>query len=457
MARGAGEEGTEGRLTAVSARNPLSRLVRVLPGEGPGLAWASASFFFLLGGYYIIRPLREEMGVSSGGGFALNWLFVGTLAGTFLVTPLFGTLVSRVPRRVFVPAVYHTLAASFVLFYVALSVLSGPQRLATARFFFIFVSTFNLLIVSVFWGFLADLFRSEQAKRLFGAIGLGGTLGAIGGGAITALLAKRLGPVPLLLVAAALFEAAVFCMARLAKVYRVDEAAPEDGAGPATAGGVPPGSGPLSGLSLFAKSGYLLGIAAFLLLFTVGSTFLYLAQARIVRASFTDAGSRTAFFAKADLAVNVLTALTQLFLTGRILPAVGLGPALAFLPVVSAAGFFALGASPTAATLFVVQVLRRAAEFALVKPAREALFTVVSREEKYSAKSFIDTFVYRSGDAIGALADRLVALLGLGPAGFAWAFLPVAALWTWNALSLGSRQRALARSEAPPGGVPAAP
>ena len=354
------------------------------------------------------------------------------------MTPLFGALVSKFPRRIFVPAVYHALAASFVAFYVALSVLSGPQRLATARFFFVFVSTFNLLIVSVFWGFLADLFRSEQAKRLFGAIGLGGTLGGIAGGVITASLAKTLGPVSLLLVAAGLFEAAVFCMSRLAHVYRVDETAEREGDG-VPDGGVPPGTGALSGLSLFAKSRYLLGIAGFLLLFTVGSTFLYLAQARIVRATFADAGSRTAFFAKADLAVNVLTAVTQLFLTGRLLPALGLGPALAFLPVVSAAGFFALGASPTAGTLFVVQVLRRAAEFALVKPAREVLFTVVSREEKYSAKSFIDTFVYRTGDAIGALADRLVAFVGLGPVGFAWAFLPVAALWTWNALALGRR------------------
>ncbi|HVO50815.1 MAG TPA: MFS transporter [Thermoanaerobaculia bacterium] len=439
----------------MNARSVLSRFVRVEPGEGRGLLWAAASFFFLLSGYYIIRPLREEMGTSAGGGFALNWLFLATLAGTFLVTPVFGALVSKFPRRVFVPAVYHALAASFVAFYVALSVLSGPQRLATARFFFVFVSTFNLLIVSVFWGFLADLFRSEQAKRLFGAIGLGGTLGGITGGAITAGLAKTLGPVPLLLVAAGLFEIAVFCMSRLARVYGVDKAgAPGERAG--APAGVPPGTGALSGVSLFAKSRYLLGIAGFLLLYTVGSTFLYLSQARIARAAFHDAGARTAFFARIDLTVNVLTALMQLFLTGRLLPALGLGPALALLPLVTAGGFVALGASPAAGTLFFVQVFRRAAEFALVKPAREALFTVVSREEKYSAKSFIDTFVYRSGDALGALADRLVALLGLGPAGFAWAFLPVAALWTWNALTLGSRQRALARlSDAPAGAVPA--
>jgi AAA family ATP:ADP antiporter len=432
----------------VDARRALTRFVRIEPGEAPGLVWAAASFFFLLGGYYIIRPLREEMGASAGGGFALNWLFLGTLAGTFLVTPLFGALVSRVPRRVFVPVVYHVFAASFVAFYAALTLLSGPARLATARFFFVFVSTFNLLIVSVFWGFLADLFRSSQAKRLFGAIGLGGTLGGITGGAITATLARTLGPVPLLLVAAALFEVSVACMKGLARRYRVDETPLDTGDGAAE--GIPPGTGALSGLRLFLDSRYLLGIAAFLLLFTVGSTFLYLAQARIVRAAFADAGARTAFFAKADLAVNVLTAITQLFFTGRILPAVGLGPALAFLPILTGAGFFALGASPTPGTLFVVQVARRAAEFALVKPAREVLFTVVSREEKYSAKSFIDTFVYRSGDALGAMADRLVAFLGLGPAGFAWAFLPVAALWTWNAFALGSRQRRLAEAREGP-------
>ncbi len=439
----------------MDARRALSRFVRVEPGEGPGLLWAALSFFFLLGGYYIIRPLREEMGASSGGGFALNWLFLLTLGGTFLVTPLFGTLVSRVPRRVFVPVVYHAFAASFVLFYVALTLLSGPQRLAVARFFFVFVSVFNMLIVSVFWGFLADLFRSSQAKRLYGAIGLGGTLGGIAGGAITATLARTIGPVPLLLVAAALFEVSVACMRALARRYRVDELPAEAADEPSE--GVPPGTGAMSGLRLFLGSRYLLGIGAFLLLFTVGSTFLYLAQARIVRAAFADAGARTAFFAKADLAVNVLTALTQLFLTGRVLPALGLGPALALLPAVSAAGFFALGASPTPGVLFVFQVLRRASEFAIVKPAREALFTVVSREEKYSAKSFIDTFVYRSGDALGALADRAVALFGLGPAGFAWAFLPVAAAWTWNALALGARQRRLAGETEAPAALPVRP
>ncbi|MGZ6970544.1 MAG: NTP/NDP exchange transporter [Thermoanaerobaculia bacterium] len=429
----------------MQGRSALSRFVRVEPGEGAGLLWSALSFFFILGGYYVIRPLRDEMGASTGSGFALNWLFFGTLAGTLVVNPLFGALVARTPRRVFVPAVMHAFAASFVVFFGLLTLLDGPARLVAGRFFFVYASVFNLLVVSVFWGFLADLFRSEQAKRLFGFIGLGGTVGGIAGGAVTVALARRIGPVPLLLVAAALFEAGVLCLHRLAGVYRVDAGAAERATGHGD--GAPPGTGALSGLTLFAKSRYLLGIAAFLLLFTVGSTFLYLAQARIVRTSFADAGARTAFFAKADLVVNVLTALTQLFFTGRILPAVGLGPALALLPVVTAAGFFALAASSTANVLFAVQVTRRAAEFALVKPAREALFTVVPREEKYTAKSFIDTFVYRSGDALGALADRLVAFLGLSPLGFAWLFLPVAAVWVANALALGEKQKRLAESQ----------
>ncbi len=431
-------------------RTALSRLVRFEPGEGEGLTWSALSFFFILGGYYVIRPLRDEMAASSGGGFALNWLFFGTLAGTLVMSPLFGALVARKPRRVFVPLVMHAFAASFIIFFALLTFLHGAPRLQAGRVFFVYASVFNLLVVSVFWGFLADLFRSEQAKRLFGFIGLGGTVGGIAGGLVTVVLARRIGPVPLLLVAAALFEVGVLCLRRLAGVYRVDAGAEERAEERATppGEGIPPGSGAFSGLTLFVKSPYLLRIAAFLFLFTIGSTFLYLAQARIVRAAFTDPGARTAFFAKADLFVNVLTALTQLFLTGRILPAIGLGPALALLPAVTAAGFFALATSATAETLFVVQVLRRAAEFALVKPAREALFTVVPREEKYTAKSFIDTFVYRSGDALGALADRFVAFMGLSPLGFAWIFLPVAVVWIANALDLGRRQQVIARTSA---------
>jgi len=431
----------------------LARLVKTEPGEGVPLAWATSGFFFLLASYYVIRPLRDELGVSAGGD-ALNWLFLGTLAGTLLVHPLFGALTSRVPRRVFVPAVYHFLAASFVAFLFPLTFLAGAPRTAVARVFFVYASVFNLLSISLFWGFLADLFRPRPAKRLFGFIGLGGTLGGVLGGLLTASLARPLGVAGLLLLSACLLEVSILCLVRLVRIFRVDKArSPDDAGEEAEAEGVPPGTGALAGVKLFLRSTYLLGIAVFLLLFTIGSTFLYLEQARIVRASFHDAASRTAFFARMDIGVNVLTAITQAFLTGRLLPALGLAPALVLMPFVTGGGFLALAASPTPWVLTAVQVFRRAAEFALVKPAREVLFTVVPREEKYAAKNFIDTFVYRSGDAIGALADKALTLLGVSPSGFAVAFLPVAGLWAWNAISLARRQRELAHETA--GGPPA--
>ena len=431
----------------------LARLVKTEPGEGVPLAWATSGFFFLLASYYVIRPLRDELGVSAGGD-ALNWLFLGTLAGTLLVHPLFGALTSRVPRRVFVPAVYHFLAASFVAFLFPLTFLAGAPRTAVARVFFVYASVFNLLSISLFWGFLADLFRPRPAKRLFGFIGLGGTLGGVLGGLLTASLARPLGVAGLLLLSACLLEVSILCLVRLVRIFRVDKArSPDDAGEEAEAEGVPPGTGALAGVKLFLRSTYLLGIAVFLLLFTIGSTFLYLEQARIVRASFHDAASRTAFFARMDIGVNVLTAITQAFFTGRLLPALGLAPALVLMPFVTGGGFLALAASPTPWVLTAVQVFRRAAEFALVKPAREVLFTVVPREEKYAAKNFIDTFVYRSGDAIGALADKALTLLGVSPSGFAIAFLPVAGLWAWNAISLARRQRELAHD--PAGGPPA--
>ena len=431
----------------------LARLVKTEPGEGVPLAWATSGFFFLLASYYVIRPLRDELGVSAGGD-AQNWLFLGTLAGTLLVHPLFGALTSRVPRRVFVPAVYHFLAASFVAFLFPLTFLAGAPRTAVARVFFVYASVFNLLSISLFWGFLADLFRPRPAKRLFGFIGLGGTLGGVLGGLLTASLARPLGVKGLLLLSACLLEVSILCLVRLVRIFRVDKArSPDDAGEEAEAEGVPPGTGALAGVKLFLRSTYLLGIAVFLLLFTIGSTFLYLEQARIVRASFHDAASRTAFFARMDIGVNVLTAITQAFFTGRLLPALGLAPALVLMPFVTGGGFLALAASPTPWVLTAVQVFRRAAEFALVKPAREVLFTVVPREEKYAAKNFIDTFVYRSGDAIGALADKALTLLGVSPSGFAIAFLPVAGLWAWNAISLARRQRELAHETA--GGPPA--
>jgi AAA family ATP:ADP antiporter len=425
---------------ALTEGEPRSLLQKVVPferGEGAAALWSFAYFFFLLSSYYVIRPLRDTMG-AAGTDERLTWLYMGTLVGTLVANPVFSALVSRYPRRVFLPVVYHFLALCLVSFWALLRFLA-PERAGTiASVFFVWASVFNLFAVSVFWGFMADLFRSEQGKRLFGFIGAGGTIGAIAGAALTASLATPLGPVNLVLVAALILEAAVFCMTRLVRHFRVDETG--SGAGE----GRPPGGGVLAGIRLVSTSPYLLGICLFLLFYSISSTFLYFEQTRIVRATFTEAAGRTAYYATIDVWTNIVTGLTQVFLTGKLLRRVGVGTGLAALPVVTAGALAAVAAAPTAATMMLVQILRRSTEFAVVRPSREVLYTVTSREEKYASKSLIDTFVYRGGDAIGAWTDRLLRALSIGMATLAGIFLPIAAIWVALAVFLGRRQRALA-------------
>ncbi|MBK8595877.1 MAG: MFS transporter [Holophagales bacterium] len=436
-------------------RSLLARAVELREGEGPALGWASAYFFLLLASYYVIRPLRDEMGVR-GSENALSWLFVGTLAGTAALNPLFGALVSRLTRKVFVPVVYHVLVGTLAAFWALLSFAPPAWHLPVAQAFFIWASIFNLFAVSVFWGFLADLFRPEQGQRLFGFVAVGGTLGAVAGAALTAGLAGLVGPTNLILLAALLLEGAVACVHGLVRHFGVDDPSRARTEGEREPEGVPPGSGVLSGLSIVSRSGYLLAISLFLLLFAVSSTFLYFEQARIVKAALADSAQRTAFFARIDLWVNLLAAFTQVFLSGRIVRALGVGGTLVALPVLTAAGFVALAVSPTTGVLVLVMVSRRAGNFALFRPAREVLFTVLPREEKYAAKNFVDTFVYRFGDVVGAFADKGLRALGAMGATLAGLFLPVAVAWALLAAWLGRRQARLAAARA---GVmpPAAP
>jgi len=419
----------------------LRRTFRVEPGEGRPLAWSFAYFFLLLSSYYVLRPVRDAMG-ASGGENRLTWLYMGTLLGTTIATPIMGALASRHPRRVFVPIVYHFLAACLVVFWALLFFLDAGGREHVSRVFFVWVSVFNLFAISVFWGFMTDLYRSEQGKRLFGVIALGGTLGAMAGAAATALLVKAVGVAQILLLAAFLLELAVLCVRRLAAGAMTGGVRSEDAE-------KPPGRGVWNGLRVVTASPYLLGICLFLLLYSVTSTLLYFEQARIVRAALPDAAGRTAFFARMDLMVNLLAATTQALLTGRILLLFGVGATLAILPTLTLAGLTALTFAHSLTTIACVQVIRRAAEFALVRPARELLFTIVSREEKYVSKSFIDTFVYRGGDAGGAWLDRLLATLGVGLAGVTAAFAPFAAAWVLLALLLGRHHTTVARAPNP--------
>jgi AAA family ATP:ADP antiporter len=426
----AGREGEE-----AGTRRVLGGALELRPGELPLLLLSAAYFFFALAAWYVLRPIRDEMGVA-GGVDNLAWLFLGTLTATLLAQPVFAALVERWPRRRFIPWTYRFFGLNLVLFFVALRTLGAGDASAQVwigRTFFVWSGVFNLFVVSVFWGFMADVFEPGQGRRLFGVIAAGGTLGGLLGGAVTASVVEAVGAAPLLLLAAVLLEAAVRCEAvlgrRAARRDRAQEVAERR----------PIGGGVLAGITHVARSPYLLGICFFLLLYTVSSTFLYFLQAQIVSDAVSDPGARTALFARIDVWVNGLTLLLQVGLTGRLLSRLGVGGTLALLPLLSLAGFAALAAAPALAALVVFQVARRTTNFALSRPARENLFIPLPREDKYKAKSFLDTFVYRAGDQAGAWTHTGLAAAGLGVAGISAAALPICAAWLVLALWLGRR------------------
>ncbi len=433
----------------------IRRAVDIREHEAGAVFWSCAYFFFLLCSYYVIRPIRDEMGVR-GGVENLPWLFTGTLVGMLLVHPLFTALVSRWPRRRFVPLTYGFFILNLGAFFLAFRAADAAAGVWVGRVFFIWVSVYNLFVVSVFWSFMTDFYRPSQAKRLFGLVAVGGTLGAVFGSTITSALARAFGPVNLLLVSGVLLGVAVVAAAALERHQaRVSLDADEPAAPAAQPGGEVIGGRVLEGIRDVARSPYLLGIAVLMLLFTVTSTFLYFQLADIVSRTFAaDSAGRTRLFANIDLAVNALTLLTQLFLTGRVLRWLGMALSLAFLPALTLAGFSLLWGAPVLAVVVAFQVLRRAGHFAIERPAREGLYTVLSRAEKYKAKNFNDTFVYRVGDQVGAWSYRLMGGLGLGASGLAAAMVPVSIVWVLVALWLGRRYRQIA--EGTWVGVPAA-
>lgn len=419
----------------------LRRVIDVRPEEVPTLVWCWLYIFAVLSSYYIMRPIRDEMGVA-GGVANLQWLFTGTLLGMIVLNLPFAWLVKTLPRRRFIPLTYRFFALNIILFAALLYVADAAQTVWVGRVFFIWVSVYNLFVVSIFWQTNVDLFSPEQGKRLFGFIAAGATLGAIAGSALTAALARVVSPIALLLGAAVLLELAVFAVGRLFRL------SPGLSHRPASGEERPIGGSILAGITHALRSPYLVNVSLFILLFAVTSTFLYFQQAGIVARSFADRGAQTAFFATIDLAVNTLTLIVQLFFTGHILVLLGVALALAFLPLLTMIGFGALVFAPTLSAIAAFQVLRRAGDYAIARPTREVLFTVIPREDRYKAKSFIDTFVYRLGDQLGAWGVAALRALGAGAHELALAAVPLALFWLVNALWLGCRQEARAEVQA---------
>ena len=431
----------------------LRRAVDVKPDEVRALVLGFIYYFFILSSYYIIRPIRDDMGVA-GGVENLPWMFTGTLIAMLIANALFAALVAKFSRRRFIPIAYRFFIANLLIFFVLLTAVSKENQIWVGRSFYIWTSVFNLFVVSVFWAFMADVFSTDQGKRLFGFLSVGGTLGGIVGAAVTVTLVQRIGPIYLLLISAVLLELSAQCVRLFPTAFngsrdylRRERVAAE----------APIGGGIWSGIIHDLRSPYLLGICAYMLLYAVTSTFLYFQQADLAAKAFTDRAARTSFFAQIDLLVNVLTIFVQAFLTGRLLKWLGVGMTLALLPALSVVGFTGMGMAPTLSLLVVFLTLRRAGNFAIARPAREVLFTVVSREDKYKAKSFIDTFIYRAGDQIGAWSFPAMGLLGLGLTGISFVAAPLAALWLLISLWLGRKQVAMTRKHQPAPSTPATP
>lgn len=408
----------------------LSRAVNVSRSELPGLLGAAAYFFFLLCSYYILRPVRDEMGVR-GGVDNMQWLFTATFFAMLLAVPVFAALATRFRRTRLIPAVYGIFIVCIALFWLWLR--SDMQMVWAARTFFVWLSVFNLFVVSVFWSFLADVFTDRQATRLFGAIAAGGSAGAIGGPAISGVLAQQVEPAALLPIAAVILACTLPCMWVLERW---------SGRSGGTGGTDQPLGGTLfEGVRAVLQSRYLIGICLFIWLYTTLATFLYFIQAEIISTAFEDSGDRTSAFAAIDLLTNGLTVGIQLFLTARVVHRFGLGRALAFVPLLVAAGFMVLVAAPVLLTIAAVQVIRRAGNYALAKPGREMLFTVIPRFEKYKSKNFIDTVVYRGGDAIAGWLYTGLSTLGLGISGISVVAIPLAVLWAGIGYRLGNSRQ----------------
>ena len=419
------------------------------------LVWSAGYYFFLLSAYYVLKPIRDELGIR-GDLDKLPWLWTGTTIAMLVAAPIFAALVSRYPRRTFLPVTYRFFAVNILVFYGALEWTSGDTRLYVGYAFFIWASVFNLFAVSVFWGFMADMFNQEQGKRLFGMIAVGGTAGAIFGASVPALLATRLGPGHVMLFSVVLLELAVQCIRRLIAHFSLDSRA----GGDAEPRSPEPGPRVLEGIRLILGSPYLLLIAAYMLLFTVTTTFLEFERLGAIKRAFATQEARTSALGWVELSVNALTLTTQLLLTGRLITNLGIRPALLFLPALTLIGFvlmwvFRDAATPVDGVVAAVSsyamlvigffVFRRSMHFAVDRPTREVLYTVLGPEEKYKSKSFIDTFVYRGGDLLGAWASLLITKLGGAVAGVA---ALVSAVWFCVGFILGGVQRTVAQRRA---------
>lgn len=413
----------------------LQRVARVEADEVRPVVAAFLLFFFVLCGYFMLRPVRETIGTVLGEAEVEN-LFAMTFFASVAVIPLYGFACARLPRAVVLTSVYALFGSSLLVLAALMN--ADPNNVYAARFFYVWISVFNLFVVSVFWTLMVDRSTSEQAKRLFGVIAAGGTIGALLAPQVTNLLIEPIGKTGVLLVSAGLFGAAIVCQLVLLKSWRRPGRPLAEEPGRER----PIGGNPFAGITQVIRSPYLLGFCAFVLLLASTTTFLYFEQLRLVTEAFPDENDRTQVFAWMDFTVNALTLITQVFLTGRIATRLGVAVLLVSVPLAIVGGFLTLTVVANFWVLAVVMVVRRAGEYALTRPGREILFTSVDTETKYKAKNLIDVVVYRGGDALSAWVRKGLKASGLSFSAIALVGAGIALAWALVGLWLARRHEA---------------
>ncbi|MAF67243.1 MAG: MFS transporter [Planctomycetes bacterium] len=414
-------------------RSLQRRLFGIEPGETACVLWAAATFFCALSGYYVLRPLRDAFGIAEGLR-NLKWLYLVTFVVMLVVSPIFALLVARFPRRRVVPWVCHCFAANLLVFSAALGVLPGEWSTRVGSVFFSWTSVYNLIVVSVTWSLVIDLFSVAQSRRLFGLVIAGGSAGAVCGAALTAILVSALGPAPLLLVTAGMLEAQVLCIAGLRRAFARRETE-EPKLRERSLGG-----GWLEGWRRVRHSPYLLAICGYMLLTSICASVAYYERSAVVAAAAIDSAERARLFASMDVVSNVLILGLQAFAASRLLAWIGVGATLCILPALYLLGFCAIGGAPVLAVIVVFEVARRSVGYGVTAPTKEVLYSPLPPVEQYKAKHFIDTAVWRGGDLLGVwLASLLDLLSGLGT--LTLAAVPFAAAWLAVARRIGRDPR----------------
>jgi ATP:ADP antiporter, AAA family len=413
----------------------LSRVATIEPRELSAVVAAFLLFFFMWAGYFAVRPVRETIATIIGRDQTADLWIVTSLA-SILIIPLYGSIVAKFRRSVFLPSIYGV--AAIVLAFTGFALRGDQIDPMVGKFFYVFISVVNLFLLSIFWSFLLELFDMDQSKRLFGVIAAGGSAGALAGPFISFLIVERMGNSGVLFVGAAFFVAAIVCQRALLKIWSSRASQGERGEERPLGGNI------FAGVTLLLKSPYVLGIALFVVFISTVNTILYFEQLRLVEVNYPEITDRTRIFAGVDWIVQSLTVISQIFLTGRIAKRFGVIALVTAIPLIMVGGFLLLAATGTLVVLMAVVIGRRAMEYAFVRPGREMLWSPLDRETKYKAKSTVDVPVYRGADAIAAQVNKAVEAAGVGPAAIAMMGAGVALVWAAVGWWLGKRCEAMA-------------